>query len=73
MAKKFEQIGDKFETFSDAPMRVNGVRIRPSWCWSDTYRKMVRAEMAKIRIDPYNQARAYRSWYQAKFGEPYVA
>ena len=71
MAKKFEQIVDKFETFSDAPMRINGVRIKPTWCWSDTYRKMVRAEMAKVKIDPRSQAEGYKRWYKAKFGKPY--
>ncbi len=71
MTKRFEQIGNVFETFSDASMRVNGVKIQPTWCWSDTYRKMVRAEMTKVRPDPYDQARTYQRWYKAKFGKPY--
>ena len=71
MAKRFEQIGDTFETFSDAPMRVNGVKIQPTWCWSDTYRKIVRTEMAKVKLDPWSQAKAYQRWYKTKFGKPY--
>ncbi len=56
------------ETFNDAPMRVNGVRIQPTWAWSDAYRKVVRAELAKVRIDPHSQAMAYRRWYHATHG-----
>ena len=59
------------ETFSNKPMRVNGVRIQPTWPWSDQYRKVVRAEMAKVKIDVWPQALKYQNWYKAKFGKAY--
>ncbi len=59
------------ETFNDAPMRVNGVRIQPTWAWSNAYRKHVRSEMAKVRPDNHSQADAYRRWYKATHGVEY--
>ena len=59
------------ETFSNKPMTVNGVRIQPTWPWSNQYRKIVRAEMAKIKTDPLARAYDYKRWYKAKFDKPY--
>ena len=50
------------ETFSDAPMRVNGVRITPTWAWSNAYRKIVRAELARVPANQYEMARKYKLW-----------
>ncbi len=57
--------GGPIETFSDAPMRVNGVRIQPTWAWSDSYRKVVRAEMAKVQKCPVEMAQQYERWYRS--------
>ncbi len=61
------------ETFSDAPMRINGVRIQPTWAWSNAYRKIVRAELAKVKTDPWLQAEAYKRWYRTVHGTKYTA
>ena len=62
------------ETYSNRPMTVNGVRIQPTWPWSDAYRKIVRVEMAKFKDSPRanaSLASESRRWYKAKFDKPY--
>ena len=54
------------ETFNDAPLRVNGVTIRPQWAWSDSYRKHVRASMVKAHKCPDASARQYKNWLTAR-------
>ena len=65
--------GGPIETFSNRPMNVNGVQVRPTWAWSDQYRKLVRQEMAKVRIDPWEQAHAYKRWYKLTHSVEYAA
>ncbi len=59
------------ETFSDKPMTVNGVRIQPTWAWSNAYRKIVRAEMAIPRGCQWDRAYAYKRWYKQNRGIDY--
>ena len=58
------------ETFSDAPMRVNGVRIQPTWAWSNAYRKIVRAELAKVPANHHEMARKYKAWLMSRTHAP---
>jgi len=62
--KALKQIvpGGPVETFSDNPMRVNGVKITPTWQWSDKYRSDVRREMAKVKKCPIEMAQQYKAW-----------
>ena len=64
MTKTLKQITPNapIATFNDAPMRVNGVRVVPTWQWSDDYRKLVRREMAKVSKCPRKMAQQYKRW-----------
>ena len=59
------QIGDRIETFSDAPLRAGGIVTRPRWAWSDAYRAEVRKQLAKPRDNEDRDAhrtRLYKAW-----------
>jgi hypothetical protein len=62
--KELVQIGDAIETFSSAPLTVNGITITPKWPWSTWYRSWVRQtwKHEPSRLDAYGRAREYVRW-----------
>ena len=63
-----------FETFNARPLKVNGVTLTPSWPWSNTFRKVVRASYAKVKDNDdrrQDRAEAYQAWYEKKFNREY--
>ncbi len=57
--------------FSDAPLTVDGVTIKPNFKWSAGYRDHVAETMrqaGKSDIEPEETERRYVEWYAAKNG-----
>ena len=57
------------EDFSDAPLTVDGVTVKPSWPWSREYRAQVAAELratSKSSLPPGEAERRYVEWYAQK-------
>lgn len=57
--------------FSDKPLTVDGVTVKPKWAWSDTYRREV-ADMLKssalTHLPAGERELRYAKWYAAKHG-----
>ena len=57
--------------FSDAPLTVEGVTVKPTWPWSKQYRAEV-AENMRLQgyshIPPDEVACRYVEWYANKYG-----
>ena len=54
------------QDFSDAPLRVNGVTIKPTWAWSPQYRAEVANELrnaTKGGFSPEEAEDRYIDWY----------
>lgn len=47
MTKSLHQTGARVVQYSDAPLRVAGVKYQPKWEWSDDYRKCFRQTYGK--------------------------
>ena len=53
--------------FSDAPLIVDGITIKPTWAWSKQYRAAVAEGMRKTGhsdLSPYETERRYVEWYR---------
>ena len=56
--------------FSDAPLKVDGIRYYPAWPWSPWYRQCFRENMARGRMGAVRLSaipRAYLIWIQRKY------
>lgn len=65
------QVGERVVTFSNKPVKVDGVTYRPGWNWSEDYRKTFRRTMAGVTPDKWSgQAadRAYVKWLKESRG-----
>ena len=59
------------EDFSDAPLTVDGVTVKPGWPWSREYREQVAAELratSKSSLLPGEAERRYIDWYAQEHG-----
>lgn len=57
--------------FSDAPLTVNGITVRPSWPWSKEYRAEISASMRQAvsgALPLEERERRYVEWYAAQNG-----
>ncbi len=57
--------------FSDAPLTVNGVTVKPKWKWSAQYRAEVADSMrqsGKNDLSPEDAEQRYVEWYAEKNG-----
>lgn len=57
--------------FSDAPLKVDGVTVKPTWPWSSAYRESVAAELRRAStgdLPPEETKRRYVAWYAEKHG-----
>jgi hypothetical protein len=58
--------------FSNAPCRVCGVKIRPRWAWSETFRReytqTIRDQGKRSPNGEMAQAAAYKRWYRETHG-----
>ena len=59
------------QDFSDAPLRVNGVTIKPNRAWSAQYRAEVADELrdaTKGDLSPEEVEHRYVAWYAQEHG-----
>ena len=59
------------QEFSDAPLTVDGVTVKPTWAWSKQYRASVADSMRRTGtsdISPGEREQFYVEWYAAKHG-----
>lgn len=59
------------QDFSDAPLTVNGITVKPTWPWSKTYRAEVAEGMkqsGKGDLSPKETERRYVEWYADQHG-----
>ncbi len=57
------------QDFSDAPFKVDGVTVKPTWPWSSAYRASVVEELRRATkgdLLPEELRRRYVAWYAAK-------
>lgn len=62
------------EDFSDAPLTVNGITVKPTWPWSREYRASVAESIRRTGqtdLSPKERARRYVEWYAVKNGLTY--
>lgn len=55
--------------FSDAPLTVNGVTVKPAWAWSREYRAEVAEGMRQSGssdLSAKDRERRYVEWFAAK-------
>lgn len=51
MVRKYlHQVESRITGFSDAPLRIDGVRYQPKWAWSKDYRKCFRQTYGRCRM-----------------------
>ncbi len=59
------------QNFSDAPLTVDGVTVKPTWKWSSTYRARVADELqrtTKSDLDLMQAESRYIAWYAQEHG-----
>ncbi len=59
------------KTFSDAPLKVDGITVRPKWKWSAQHRAEVAAdirESGRSDLDPEEAKDRYVQWYAKQHG-----
>ena len=59
------------QDFSDAPLRVNGVTVKPNWDWSAQYRAEVADELRNATrgdLSPEEVEHRYIAWYAQEHG-----
>lgn len=57
--------------FSDAPLTIDGVTVKPTWPWSPAYRAVVAENMKqsrRSRFSPGGIATLYIEWYADQHG-----
>jgi hypothetical protein len=62
--------------FSDAPVKVDGVEVKPRWPWSAGYRQHVRESIRAISapatVPDEQRIRQYVEWYADQHGLKYA-
>ena len=56
---------------SDAPLKINGVTVKPNWDWSAQYRAWVADELrdaTKAILSPEEVEDRYVAWYAQEHG-----
>ena len=59
------------QDFSDAPLKINGVTVKPNWAWSPQYRAEVADELrnaTKGDLSPEEVRDRYVTWYARQHG-----
>ncbi len=62
------------QDFSDAPLMVNGITVKPTWAWSKQYRAKIAKEMRQATqsdLSPKEIKRRYIEWYAVENGLTY--
>ena len=57
--------------FSDAPLKVNGITVKPAGPWSKQHRADVAEDMGKLQtshLPPGEREYRYVKWYAAQHG-----
>ncbi len=54
--------GGPVETFSDAPVTIGGVKIKPRWAWSRDYAKWARRAGSKSGCLHRDKREQYAAW-----------
>ena len=62
------------QDFSDQPLVIDGVTVKPTWPWSKEYRAEVAASMrqnGRSDLSPKERERRYIEWYAVENGLTY--